>query len=103
MSTTNTENTIPIIQPLELIDKCIGSSIFVLMKDDKELVGTLRGFDDYINMILDNVTEYSYSEDGSSRTESKLPSIILNGNNVAILAPGLSEPPKHEINQDCRF
>ncbi len=54
-------------------------------------------------MILDNVTEYSYSEDGSSRTESKLPSIILNGNNVAILAPGLSEPPKHEINQDCRF
>lgn len=25
---------------------------------DKELVGTLRGFDDYVNMVLDNVIEY---------------------------------------------
>jgi hypothetical protein len=24
---------------------------------DKELVGTLRGFDDYVNMVLDDVTE----------------------------------------------
>ena len=28
------------------------------MKNDKEFVGTLRGFDDYVNMVLDDVTEY---------------------------------------------
>ncbi|KAF0984019.1 hypothetical protein FDP41_007934 [Naegleria fowleri] len=100
--TEQQQPSIPVVQPLELIDKCIGSSIFVLMKDDKELVGTLRGFDDYINMILDNVTEYSYSVDGS-RKETKLPSLILNGNNVAILAPGLTEPPEEELNEDVRF
>ena len=33
--------------PLELIDKCIYSRVYVIMKGDKELCGTLKGFDDY--------------------------------------------------------
>ena len=44
--------------PLELVDKCIGSSIWVLMKDtNTELTGTLKGFDDFVNMVLEDVTE----------------------------------------------
>ena len=39
------------LQPLALIDKCIGSKIWILMKNDKEIVGTLRGFDEYVNMV----------------------------------------------------
>ena len=39
------------------MDKCVGSQIWVLMKGDKEVVGTLKGFDDYVNMVLENVTE----------------------------------------------
>lgn len=35
---------------IELIDKCMGSRIFVLMKDEKEVVGTLRGFDDFVSL-----------------------------------------------------
>jgi hypothetical protein len=34
----------------ELIDKCIGSKLWVIMKGDKEFVGTLRGFDDYVSI-----------------------------------------------------
>ncbi|MCD7460405.1 secondary alcohol dehydrogenase (SADH1) [Datura stramonium] len=41
----------------QLIDRCIGSKIWVIMKGDKELVGTLRGFDVYVNMVLEDVTE----------------------------------------------
>ncbi|KAJ1557364.1 RNA-binding protein lsm5, partial [Nowakowskiella sp. JEL0078] len=41
----------------ELIDKCIGSRIWVLLKGDKEFSGTLRGFDDFVNMVLEDVTE----------------------------------------------
>lgn len=44
--------------PLELVDKCIGSKIHVIMKTDKEIVGTLLGFDDYVNMVLDDVSIY---------------------------------------------
>lgn len=37
--------------PLALIDKCLGSKIWIIMKNDKEITGTLRGFDDYMNMV----------------------------------------------------
>ena len=84
--------------PSELVDKCVGSRLWVrpprpgvlaaaprtrsvgavdacqarragltprrccvlsqvIMKGDKELVGTLRGFDVYVNMVLEDVTE----------------------------------------------
>mgnify|MGYP006426105883 FL=1 len=43
--------------PLELVDKCIGSSIWIITKSDKEIVGTLNGFDENVNMVLQNVTE----------------------------------------------
>ena len=39
------------IMPAELMDRCIGSPIWVLMKGDKELTGTLRGFDVFVNMV----------------------------------------------------
>ncbi|KAH1050214.1 hypothetical protein GLYMA_08G082700v4 [Glycine max] len=69
--------------PSELIDRCIGSKIWVIMKGDKELVGTLRGFDVYVNMVLEDVTEYEITAEG--RRITKLDQILLNGNNIAIL------------------
>lgn len=39
------------ILPLELIDKAIGSKIWILMRGTKEVVGTLRGFDDYVRSL----------------------------------------------------
>lgn len=37
------------ILPLELVDRCIGSSIWVVMKGQREFVGKLLGFDDYVS------------------------------------------------------
>lgn len=61
------------ILPLELIDKCIGSRIWVIMKNEREFVGTLQGFDDFVSgfwsfeaatllifqtdMVMEDVTE----------------------------------------------
>ena len=40
------------------MDKCIKSRIHIIMKSaDKEIVGTLLGFDDFVNMVLEDVTE----------------------------------------------
>ncbi|EXF73676.1 hypothetical protein CFIO01_02446 [Colletotrichum fioriniae PJ7] len=69
--------------PLELIDKCVGSRIWVVMKGDKgmaEFSGTLLGFDDYVNMVLEDVTEFDYSGN-----HTKLPKILLNGNNICMV------------------
>lgn len=42
---------------IELIDKCIGSRISVIMKGNIEFSGKLVGFDSYLTMILADVTE----------------------------------------------
>ncbi|KAF2644295.1 LSM-domain-containing protein [Massarina eburnea CBS 473.64] len=69
--------------PLELIDKCVGSQIWILMNGGKEFVGTLIGFDDYVNMVLEDVTEIDLNS-----TRTKLPKILLNGNNICMMVPG---------------
>lgn len=61
-------------------------SISLLVQSEKEIVGTLRGFDEYVNMVLDDVTTIDYTPTGQK--ESKLNSILLNGANVALLVPG---------------
>lgn len=82
-SSSNTPDTMTSqILPLELVDKCVGSKIWVVMKSEKEFSGTLVGFDDYVNMVLEDVTEYDAGE------QVKLKKILLNGNNICMLIPG---------------
>lgn len=76
--------------PLELVDKCIGSRIHIVMKSDKEIVGTLLGFDDFVNMVLEDVTEFEITPEG--RRITKLDQILLNGNNITMLVPGGEGP-----------
>ncbi|CEP02676.1 unnamed protein product (mitochondrion) [Plasmodiophora brassicae] len=72
--------------PLELLDKCIGSQVWIIMKGDKEIVGKLRGFDDYVNMVLDDAIEYETTPEG--RRAQMIEQCLINGNNVCILVPG---------------
>merc|ERR1711970_1605164 len=74
------------LMPLELVDKCIGSRIHIIMRNDKEIVGTLLGFDDFVNMVLEDVTEYETTPEGKKIT--KLEQILLNGNNIALVPGG---------------
>jgi U6 snRNA-associated Sm-like protein LSm5 len=76
--------------PLELVDKCIGSKIHIIMRNDKEIVGTLMGFDDFVNMVLEDVTEFENTPEG--RRITKLDQILLNGNNITMLVPGGEGP-----------
>lgn len=73
--------------PSELMDRCVGSQIWVIMKGDKEIVGTLRGFDVYVNMVLEDVREIEATPEGGRRI-TRLDQILLNGNNIALLVPG---------------
>jgi len=76
--------------PLELVDKCIGSKIHIIMKNDKEIVGTLLGFDDFVNMVLEDVTEFESTPEG--RGVTRIDRILLNGNNITMLVPGGEGP-----------
>uniref|UniRef100_A0A8C6PBS5 U6 snRNA-associated Sm-like protein LSm5 n=1 Tax=Nothobranchius furzeri TaxID=105023 RepID=A0A8C6PBS5_NOTFU len=74
------------VQTSTLVDKCIGSRIHIVMKTDKEIVGTLLGFDDFVNMVLEDVTEFEITPEG--RRITKLDQILLNGNNITMRNPG---------------
>ncbi|KAK9454104.1 hypothetical protein V1511DRAFT_522258 [Dipodascopsis uninucleata] len=65
--------------PLELVDKCVGSRIWVVMKTDREFSGTLLGFDDFVS-------------DDNMGNQIQLPKILLNGNNICMLIPGGEGP-----------
>jgi len=54
------------ILPLEVMDKCIGRKMWIIMKEDKEFYGTLIGFDEFLNMNLEDCKEYEV-KDGKNR------------------------------------
>lgn len=80
----NIDDLTSVIAFPELVDKCIGSRIHIIMKNDKEIVGTLLGFDDFVNMLLEDVTEYENTSEG--RRITKLDQILLNGNNITMVS-----------------
>ncbi|KAK1443445.1 U6 snRNA-associated like protein [Babesia gibsoni] len=72
--------------PLALVDKCLGTKVWIIMKGEKEITGVLKGFDDYMNMVMEDVTEYTFTPDGIKTTELK--DALLNGNYIAMIVPG---------------
>lgn len=52
--------------PLEILEKCVDRRLWVIMKDDREYSGKLRGFDGFFNMVLDDVTEIQRTPTGSN-------------------------------------
>ncbi|KAG9314285.1 Sm-like ribonucleoprotein [Chiua virens] len=55
------------------------------MKSDREFTGTLLGFDDFVNMVLEDVTEYEVTPQGKKKTQ--LAQTLLNGNNICMVGP----------------
>ena len=63
--------------------------LWIVMKGDKEFYGTLRGFDEYLNMIMDEVKEFRYSGAGDKRVlVSEHPCMLLNGAHICLMVPG---------------
>ncbi|KAG7231307.1 hypothetical protein INR49_012145, partial [Caranx melampygus] len=77
---------------VELVDKCIGSRIHIVMKTDKEIVGTLLGFDDFLFVELTSYCPCSSEITPEGRRITKLDQILLNGNNITMLIPGGEGP-----------
>ena len=67
--------------PLNFLEKSINKKIMLLLKDGRMIEGKLTGFDNYMNMVLED-TEESYQEQ-----KRKLGTVILRGNNVVSITP----------------
>ena len=79
------------ILPLEVMDKCISRKMWVVMKDQREFYGTLAGFDEYMNMLMQDCKEYSvsFTKGQEDRTKvSEMDEMLLNGSHVCMMVPG---------------
>jgi len=64
------------VMPLALLEKSIDKRISLLLKDNRVLEGKLKGYDDYLNMVLED------TEERTPEQERRLGIVILRGNNV---------------------
>jgi small nuclear ribonucleoprotein len=55
--------------------------ISLLLKDNRVLEGKLTGYDDYMNMVLED------TEERTSDQTRRLGTVILRGNNVVSISP----------------
>lgn len=67
--------------PLDVLEKNVDRELFLRLKDGRTLEGKLSGFDEYMNLVLEDVEE---TFDESSR---RLGTVILRGNNIVSLVP----------------
>lgn len=70
--------------PLELIDQCIGKKIRAYLRYHQVYEGTLVGFDDLVNLVLDNVTEISSEE---TKKEEPIKRMLLSSRALTMIAP----------------
>ncbi|OUM53995.1 hypothetical protein BVG19_g3333 [[Candida] boidinii] len=86
-TTTTSTTTSNIVLPLELIDKCVNSKIWILMTDNREFTGVLNGFDDFVNIILSDVTEFDNNKIVSQKSK-----MLINSRHITMLIPGGEGP-----------
>ena len=66
--------------PLDVLEKSLNQKVSLLLKDGRLVDGKLAGYDEYMNMVLDDVEE---TKDENKRRVGK---IILRGNNVVSIS-----------------
>lgn len=64
-----------------MLEKSMNKKVTLLLKDSRLLVGTLAGFDDYLNMVLED------TEETNNENVKRLGTVILRGNNVVSITP----------------
>ncbi len=62
--------------PLKMLESFLGKRISLLLKDNRVLEGKLIGYDDYMNMVLEDTVETT------PEMTRKIGVVILRGNNV---------------------
>ena len=72
--------SITMVMPLALLEKNVDKRISLLLKDGRVLEGKLTGYDEYMNMVLEETTERTSEE------ERRLGTVVLRGNNVVSIS-----------------
>lgn len=69
------------VMPLALLEKSMNHRISLLLKDGRILEGKLAGYDDYMNMVLEE------TEERTAEQTRRLGTVVLRGNNAVRISP----------------
>jgi len=67
--------------PLQILEKTVSKKLSILLKDGRMLEGKLLGYDDYMNLVLEE------TEESCEDQVRRLGTVILRGNNIVSIAP----------------
>lgn len=82
-------STIPEVVPLEVLDKTINQSVWIILQSNREFTGKLVGFDDFVNVIIENAQEWIVNDDNENELVMEHHGrMLLSGNNINMLVPG---------------
>ena len=68
------------VMPLALLEKNVDKRMSLLLKDGRILEGKLTGYDEHMNMVLEETIERTSEE------ERRLGTVVLRGSNVVSIS-----------------
>lgn len=69
------------VLPLNVLEKSLNKRISLMLKDGRSLDGKLVGYDDFMNLVLEE------TEETKEEQMKKLGTVVLRGNNVVTIVP----------------
>lgn len=72
-------------KPLELLSKSLDMRVLIKLKGGRELRGKLRGFDQHMNLVLEEAEEVRSGDE--TQEILNVGTIIVRGDNVIIISP----------------
>ena len=68
-------------RPLDSLNQARDKKIIVELKNNKQLIGTLKAFDIHINIVLDNTEEHVEKE-----LKRKLGTVFVRGDTIVLIS-----------------
>lgn len=69
------------IMPMKMLEESLNKRVALLLKDNRVLEGVLSGYDEYMNMVLDDV------EESAESLTRRLGTVVIRGSNVVRIVP----------------
>ncbi|MCL4327837.1 MAG: LSM domain-containing protein [Candidatus Thermoplasmatota archaeon] len=66
---------------MKMLEESLNKKVSLLLKDNRILQGILSGYDDYMNMVLDEV------EESGDNVTKKIGTVVIRGSNVVRIVP----------------
>lgn len=69
------------VVPMKMLEENVNRKVSLLLKDNRVLEGTLSGYDEHMNMVLDE------AEESSEDSKRRLGTVVIRGSNIVRIAP----------------